>query len=170
MSSKQKPPTDETIARFQLATEKAIEELRRETAQALADMKTQLGALADWRQSIDNKLRDAGNDIRDHAHRMDQGLKEANVALRVAVEQTEKARELVAVYERAREEAPDLSGAIAEVARKQGRLEDGFNGLREQVATVAARLEEATQGDFYEEESEASEAATIAQTILARQG
>lgn len=177
-ASKQKPlpekpkpsPVEETVARFQLSTEKLLEELRRETTQALADMRTQLGALADWRQSIDGQLRDARNDIKDHAHRMDQGLREANVALRVAVEQTNLAKDTLAVYERAREEAPDLSGAIENVARKQGQMEGWFDELRGNVSALSTRLEEATQGDFYgEEESEASEGSAITEAILKRE-
>lgn len=172
---KQKPkpaPIEDAIARYQLTIEKQLEGLAKEMREAIGEMRTRLGELADWRQSIDGQLKDARNDIKDHAHRMDQGLREANVALRVAVEQTNEAKETVAVYERAREEAPDLSGSITEIARKQGTMQDNFNELREQVAAVAARLEEATQGDLYEENDEteaASEGAAIAEAILKRE-
>lgn len=164
-------PVEETVARYQLTAEKQIADLASELRQAIGEMRTKLGELADWRLGVGEELKGMSTSIKNHAHTMDQGLKEANVALRVAVEQTEKAREHLAVYERAREEAPDLAGSIGDIARKLGRVEDAFAEIRESHAALTVKFDsvdfETIAGDMYEE-SEETEGTSTAQAILRR--
>lgn len=161
-------PVEELIARHQLKTEKQVEELGIELRSAIGEMRTRLAELADWRQAIGEHTKAQEALIKEHAHRMDQGLREANVLIRVAVEQTGEAKETLAAAERAKEMAPDLSEAVGNNARKLGEVQDNLKLMAESIQALGVKLEEAISGDVYEEESEPSEGSAIAQTILNR--
>jgi hypothetical protein len=170
-TSTEKPtPVEELIARHQLKTEKQIEDLGIELRSAIGIMKTHMGELADWRQLIEERAKAQEAAIKEHAFRMDQGLREANVLIRVAVEQTGEAKETLAAAERAKEMAPDLSEAVGNNARKLGEVQDNLRLMAESIQALGVKLDEAISGDVYEqEESETSEGASIAQAILGRE-
>lgn len=170
-STEQKPaPVEELIARHQLKTEKQVEELGVELRSAIGEMRTRLAELADWRQAIGEHTKAQEALIKEHAHRMDQGLREANVLIRVAVEQTGEAKETLAAAERAKEMAPDLSEAVGNNARKLGEVQENLRLMTESIQALGVKLEEAISGDFYdgEEDPAQTEGYATAQAILSR--
>jgi hypothetical protein len=168
---KQKPkpaPIEDAIAKYQLKTETQIEEVRQEARAAIGEMRTRLAELADWRQTMADETKAQQALIKEHAHNMNLGLREANVLIRLAVEQTNEAKSTLATYERAKEMAPDLSEAVGNNARKLGEVQDNLRLMAESIQALGVKLDEAISGDVYEEESETSEGSAIAQTILER--
>ena len=140
--SKQTTPIDELVARFQLETDRAIADVRRELTTLYADLAVKVAAMHDRVDQMAVVANRQTAQLEDAVHHTRNGVAECNLALKEAAKQAREAADSAAVFAKLKDSQPDFAKQVQALEVRLAAVVDSNTRLHETLNTFVRRLEE----------------------------